>query len=119
MNIHIIENNGRKFAHIQGEGVLLHTAQEALELLVNCLCQEEAQGCIVHAEQLTPDFFKLSSGLAGEILQKVSNYQTYFGIVGDFGAVSSNSLRDFIRESNRQGRVVFASNPQEAITMFR
>lgn len=58
-------------------------------------------------EQLHPDFFELRTGLAGEILQKVSNYRCRLGIFGDFSAVPSRALRDFIYESNRTRQVMF------------
>ncbi len=45
------------------------------------------------------DFFILSKGLAGEILQKFINYQTKFAIYGDYSKYTSKPLKDFIYES--------------------
>ncbi len=36
-------------------------------------------------------------------------------IVGDFSDLSSKSLRDFIYESNKQGRVNFAASVEDAL----
>ena len=45
------------------------------------------------------DFFILSKGLAGEILQKFINYQIKFAIYGDYSKYTSKPLKDFIYES--------------------
>lgn len=58
--------------------------------------------------RLDPDFLRLSTGLAGAMLQKLVNYRLQVAILGDIeGAVAaSDALRDFVRESNR-GRTVW------------
>ncbi|MEX1307863.1 MAG: DUF4180 domain-containing protein [Eubacteriales bacterium] len=68
------------------------------------------QGCfglVVHKEDLPDGFFNLKNGVAGEILQKFSNYQMKIGIAGDFSAISSHALSCFISESNRGHSVFF------------
>src|SRR5512133_3690192 len=65
-------------------------------------------GCmILHEEDLGTEFFDLKTGIAGEILQKFSNYRMRLSIVGDFKEIKSKSLADFIRESNRTGIITF------------
>ena len=58
--------------------------------------------------RLGPNFLRLSSGVAGEVLQKLVNYRFHPVIVGDVAeaAAASAPLADFIRESNR-GRTVW------------
>jgi hypothetical protein len=70
---------------------------------------------MIHASILHRDFFDLRTGLAGEMLQKCSNYRIRLAIVGNFSVLESKSLRDFILESNKQGLVSFVSSTQEAI----
>ena len=60
----------------------------------------------LNREAITGDFFVLSTGIAGEILQKFVNYGFKLAIYGDFTHETSASLRDFIRESN-EGRDIF------------
>lgn len=66
----------------------------------------------VPAERLAPEFFTLSSGLAGEILQKVVNYRLHIAVLGDIAAhlAASNALRDFVWESNRGEQVWFLND---------
>jgi hypothetical protein len=64
---------------------------------------------------LNPDFFDLKTGFAGEILQKFSTYGLKLAIIGNFQRYKSESLKAFIFESNRGGRVQFRNNLDEAI----
>lgn len=70
---------------------------------------------IVHKETLHPDFFDLKTKLAGEILQKFSNYRMHLAIVGDFSGIRSKSLNDFIRESNKRGIISFVDSLETAL----
>ena len=68
-----------------------------------------AELVVLPAERLSPEFFRLSSGLAGDALQKFTNYHLSVAIVGDISAHLEKSapLRDFVRESNRRGDIRF------------
>ncbi len=70
---------------------------------------------IIHEKSLHPDFFDLKTRVAGEILQKFSNYRMQLAIVGDFSVYKSKSLSDFIRESNRTGTIYFVGTIDEAL----
>jgi hypothetical protein len=63
-------------------------------------------------------FFILSSGLAGEILQKFVNYRLKVAIVGDYSHYTSKPLHDFIRESNRGRDVFFISTIEDAVELL-
>lgn len=71
---------------------------------------EGARVVCVPAERLDPAFFQLRSGVAGEMIQKVLNYRIAFAITGDISAhvAASQALRDFVRECDRGGDVIFA-----------
>ena len=64
------------------------------------------------------DFFILSTGLAGDILQKYVNYGGRIAIYGDFSHYTSKPLKDFIYESNRGKDVFFVKTEAEAIDML-
>jgi hypothetical protein len=63
----------------------------------------------VPAEKFVDDFFWLSSGLAGAVLQKMQQYGFRFAVLGDIArfTAESPSLRDFVYESNRRGQTMF------------
>jgi hypothetical protein len=75
----------------------------------------EAGGLIIRQKDIHPDFFDLSTGMAGEILQKFSTYRMKLAIVGDFSEFGSKSLKDFIRESNRNGHILFLPTIEDAL----
>jgi hypothetical protein len=65
--------------------------------------------------RLGPDFLRLGSGVAGQVLQKLVNYRFHAVILGDTAAAqaASGPLRDFIRESNRGKTVWFVADLAE------
>jgi hypothetical protein len=69
----------------------------------------DADLLVVPVERLTPEFFRLSTGAAGDVLQKFVTYGYQVAIVGDIEAhlEASSALRDFVRESNAGRHVWF------------
>ena len=61
------------------------------------------------------EFFILSSGLAGEVLQKYVNYHFKLAIWGDFSHYTSKPLHDFIYESNQGNDFFFVASQEEAL----
>ena len=67
---------------------------------------------VIDKKLVTEDFFILSTGPAGEILQKYINYEGPIAIYGDYSQYTSKPLKGFIYESN-QGKDVFLVATQE------
>ncbi len=88
--------------------------EDAVDLLGNADYQG-AYAIIVFKEDFSDDFFTLSTGVAGEVLQKFSNYRIRLAIIGDFTNADSKSLRDFIRESNNTGHILFMDDLDAAL----
>jgi hypothetical protein len=76
--------------------------------LIGELFASGARLVAIPLSRLGPDFLRLSSGVAGEVLQKLVNYRFQVAVVGDTAGAqaASGPLRDFVRESNR-GRTVW------------
>jgi hypothetical protein len=104
-------------AEVVSDEIEFDSAQSALEIMVNCY-YNGVDALIVHEQNISPAFFDLKTGLAGEILQKFSTYGARLAIVGDFSKFTGKSLRDFIYESNKGRTVFFVASLQEAITKF-
>ena len=90
-------------------------ASDFLDLLANA---GVATIALAKAE-LSPNFFRLHTGLAGDMLQKVSNYRKRLVVLGDYSSISSQNLKDFIYESNQTGQVVFADTLEAATALLR
>ncbi|NHA06798.1 DUF4180 domain-containing protein [Mucilaginibacter sp. HC2] len=114
MDINLINTNNLIIAEIVSDSIIINDAQDALDILANCAYQD-ANRIIVYQKDITEDFFELKTKLAGEVLQKFSNYNSKLAIVGDFSGYGSKSLRDFIYESNKAGRVSFVATKEDAI----
>jgi hypothetical protein len=117
MKTEIHKINEKIIAEIVSDNIVIASAQDALDLMVECDIQG-AGSIIICEKNLKSDFFDLKSGFAGEILQKFSNYRMKLAIVGDFSKYTGKSLKDFIFESNRTGRVMFVQTIDEAINLF-
>lgn len=99
--------NGQPVLFWSREGAPLASSRDASDLVGEAL-SAQAKLVVIPVERLSPDFLKLSSGLAGEVLQKFVNYGLKVAILGNIAAAvaASGPLRDFVRESNR-GRSVW------------
>jgi hypothetical protein len=104
----------RGIVELVADGVVIRSLDDALDLLF-------VNGCstvIIRRENLAEEFFDLTTGFAGEILQKFSNYRMRLAVIGDYSDVAGKALRDFIRESNRTGRILFVESVREAVKIF-
>src|SRR5688500_1685569 len=104
--------NGQSIAELSAKGVVLSTAQQFLQMIMD----SSAEAIIVYQENIDERFFDLRSGLAGEMLQKVVNYRLRLVIVGDFSIYESKSLKAFIAESNRSSTIAFVNTIEEALS---
>lgn len=109
--------NDIKIAEVDSEKIILSKAEDGLDLLGN-LYYQGFDRIIVHDNNVSSDFFDLKNGIAGEILQKFSNYRVRLAIVGDFSKYTSKSLTDFIYESNKSRHVNFVSSQSEALKVL-
>jgi hypothetical protein len=114
MKIDIVEVNGIILAELISDEIIIIEPQDALDIMAEAGYMGSSK-LIFHEKNLGSDFFDLKSRLAGEILQKFSNYRVQLAIVTDPAKYTSKSLQDFIRESNKQGRIFFVSTREEAI----
>lgn len=117
MEINYIPSQQGKIAEITGNNIFIQNQEDALNLMMNCL-YSDADKLILYQQNITPNFFKLKTKLAGDILQKFSTYHAFLAIVGDFTVYDSKSLQDFIRESNRIKRINFVHTREEALELF-
>ncbi|MFH0756723.1 MAG: DUF4180 domain-containing protein [Bacteroidota bacterium] len=117
MEIITHEVNGTKIAELVSDEVIMNTTEDGLDLLGN-LYYQDFEKIIIHEKNITPDFFDLKNGIAGEILQKFSNYRVRLAIVGDFTKYNSNSINDFIYESNKGRKVIFVGSVPEGLKIL-
>lgn len=114
MTIHPHYTGEIKIAEVLEDGVIVHDAEDALDLMGN-LYYQGFDSMILHQKNITEAFFDLKNKMAGEILQKFSNYRMRLVIVGEFAHLPSQSLQDFIFESNKGKQVNFLGTVDDAV----
>ncbi|MDR7128774.1 hypothetical protein J2X69_001106 [Algoriphagus sp. 4150] len=115
MNIQAHKIGETEIAEVISDKLVIQNTEDALDLMGDIYYQGFDK-IILHLENITADFFDLKNKMAGEILQKFSNYRISLAIVGDFSGFASNSLRDFIYESNKGRQVNFVASVDEALS---
>lgn len=101
--------------YIESEDILISDSQSALDLMMTVNYEKGCSRIIIDKNAVCEDFFILSSGIAGEILQKFINYHTKLAIFGDFSKYTSKPLHDFIYECNKGNDIFFADNLNQAV----
>lgn len=72
----------------------------------------DAEWVAVPIQRLADGFLDLSTRVAGEVLQKLTNYRMRLAFIGDISdrVNASPSLRDFVHESNKGRQVWFLAD---------
>ena len=105
MNIEPIQAPRGAIAVLSGGKVQITDAGAALDLAMSVRYETGASRLAIDKRLVCSDFFILSTGVAGDILQKLMDYSHY----------ASKPLRDFIRESNHGKDFFFVSTMKEAV----
>ena len=103
---------------VSSDSTIITDVDSALDLLMSAKYEAGTKYIVVDKKNIIEDFFILSSGLAGEILQKFINYHVRIAIYGDYSQYTSKPLRDFIYESNHGNNFFFVSTKEEGIRML-
>ncbi|MDN9009841.1 DUF4180 domain-containing protein [Brevibacillus laterosporus] len=114
MEIKVDEKGKTKVAIITSDSIIIQNVNDALDLIANV----GYYGCekmLLRKEHLTEEFFNLKTGLAGEILQKYTNYKMKVALVGEFDSYNSKSLKDYMYECNKGKQAFFKQTEEEAL----
>lgn len=118
VNFRLHRINEKIVAELDSNDLIINDVQDALDLLAEAGLKG-AGSMIVESKNFDPKFFDLKTGLAGEVLQKFSNYRVRLAITGDFTVYKSKSLNDFIRECNRGNHIFFCDNINSALIKLK
>ena len=97
----------------------LTDGQFAFNFIANNIHEHDCQRVTINKAAVTEDFFKLSTGLAGEVVQKFVIFGCRVAIVGNFSGYTSKPLKDYMYECNIGKHLFIASTEQEAIDKFK
>ena len=96
MKIEYLTQNGLEIALVSGNTPEISNAREALELAMGIQYEKGISRLVIEKNVMAEEFFILSTGVAGEILQKFINYHIKAAFWGDYSRYTSKPLRDFI-----------------------
>ncbi|MFJ1569219.1 DUF4180 domain-containing protein [Streptomyces erythrochromogenes] len=96
------------------EGGTIAGEREALDCIGNASYQG-AEWAVIPVERFDEAFFRLSTRVAGEIIQKFVQYRVGIVVLGDISrhTAASTALRDFVRECNRGRQTWFLADAEE------
>ncbi len=106
--------NGETVTEVRSTGKILCGTRDFLDILG----ETGSDNILINKENISEEFFKLNTGIAGEIVQKASNYRIRLGIIGDFSEYTSKSLRDFMMESNKSKQILFVESVYDALKIW-
>ena len=106
MNIEDV--HGARVLLLDADGPVIATPADTSDLIGNAWF-DHVDVVALPLGRLSPAFFDLRSGLAGEIAQKAVNYHVTLAVLGDVSRfeAASDAVRAFVVESNRGEHVWF------------
>ncbi|MGG5358788.1 MULTISPECIES: DUF4180 domain-containing protein [unclassified Enterococcus] len=110
--------NGQKVIIIEADTVLIKDSQSALDLLLSLAYEYQTNKIILLKSVITEDFFELRTKIAGDILQKCTNYHIELAVAGDYSSYTSKALKEFIYESNQSGVCFFVDTPEKGLDLL-
>lgn len=102
MGLVLVDEGGATFVEGQPGEAFMARAGDVNRAIEACW-EHGAQAALLYSANMTPAFFDLSSGDAGEILQKLRNYHIRLAVVYDPGAVKLSSRFGEMVDDERSG----------------
>jgi hypothetical protein len=103
-----LELGGEQILVCDAQGPLIDSYRRTVDLIGEALAAH-ASLIAIPVSRLSADFFRLRSGVAGEIVGKIVTYHLKLAIIGDIAdhLAASSALRAWVGESNRHGEIFF------------
>lgn len=115
MNINTIFSGQTEISEIISPDVVIWTTEDALDIIGN----SPTSNIVMYIHNFEKDFFDLSTKKLGEILQKFTTNRIRLAIIGDYSTFSSETLKDFMYESNKHGEYLFVPSMEHVLKMWK
>ncbi len=107
--------NSKTYIETLPDTNLLASEADALELVASC-GENETFRLLINSNAIPNSFYDLSSGLAGQILLKLSNYRIKTVIISDPEKAGKGKFKDFVIETTRGKEFGVFYAREEALT---
>jgi hypothetical protein len=102
------------FVEPMSSDCLVRTAQDMLDIMAFA-GERDIRLVLLEVDNMSRDFYDLSSGLAGDILQKCSNYGFRLVVTGNYANVMSSRFPELAAELNRGSQIRFFPTRDAAV----
>lgn len=113
MNYQIIEGQSNKYIELNTYAAPLNTENDALDLISLCW-EHETNALMIPYEILSEDFFKLKTKIAGDIIQKFTNYGIKAAITIPKEIDQNERFKEMVLEINKGNHFRFYASKNEA-----
>jgi hypothetical protein len=105
---------GFRIVELAAEGALLRDDRDAVDTIA-AASEYHPEIIVIPMERLSDDFFRLRTGIAGQVIQKFLTYRLRLVILGDISMHlrESSALRDFVYECDSGSHVWFVTRLAE------
>ncbi|WP_438014076.1 DUF4180 domain-containing protein [Sorangium sp. So ce315] len=101
MELRVVDEGGVRFVEGAPDQGFMSSVRDVNRVIEACF-SDQVSGALLYAANLTAAFFDLSSGEAGEILQKLRNYSIRLAVVCPPGGVRfSSRFGELVTEERR------------------
>jgi len=106
--------HGFRVVELTGGSAPLRDDRDAVDAIA-AASEYHPEIIVIPTERLGNDFFRLRTGVAGQVIQKVLTYRLRLVILGDISEHlrESSALRDFVYECNSGAHVWFVTGLDE------
>ncbi|MCP4428950.1 MAG: DUF4180 domain-containing protein [Chloroflexi bacterium] len=109
----VVPTTDGSFVRCAAESSPLASERDALDLMAYCT-DPSGSRLLLEARFLHPDFFDLSTGLAGAILSKLTQYRVKTAVVADLATIKSERFQELAWEFNKGNQVNFFNRVGDA-----
>ena len=114
----VLETGGVRYVEVLSGEPPLRTEQDALELVGLC-GEKDTNRLLLRGEALSEDFFRLKTGVAGAMLQKLVNYSVKTAVIIPAVIVLGERFQELRSEVNKGSQYRFFTDSRDAEIWLR
>lgn len=118
MNFIIMTTKDGSYLDCSSSNWILRTEDDVLELVSVCI-SNNIHSLLLHEQSMSPDFFKLKTGLAGAVLNKFQIYNIRTAFVVQDEKLLEGRFGEMAMELNKGTDFRICNNPETAIMWLK